>query len=153
LNLLEAQALIDGTCHPVHLRVAEQAGALWLDLSNPAWEAVSITAGAWTVSPDPPVRFRRSRGMLALPTPILGGSLDDLRRFVNVADDADWLLLLTWLLQTLRPGVPAPILALMGEQGAAKSTTMRVLRRVVDPNAAPLRAQPRNEEDLMIAAT
>ena len=45
------------------------------------------------------------------------------------------------------------VLVLHGEQGAAKSTTARVLRRLCDPNTAPLRAAPRGVRDLMIAAT
>jgi hypothetical protein len=44
------------------------------------------------------------------------------------------------------------VLVLHGEQGAAKSTTARVLRALVDPNAAALRANPKDPHDLMIAA-
>ncbi len=52
----------------------------------------------------------------------------------------------------LRPRGPFPVLQLHGEQGSAKSTTARVLRELVDPNAAPLRSEPRDGRDLMIAA-
>ena len=45
------------------------------------------------------------------------------------------------------------VLVLHGEQGSAKSTTARLLRALIDPNIAPLRAEPRNAHDLMIAAT
>jgi len=91
--------------------------------------------------------------MLALPVPIPGGSIHALRPFVNVADDGDYRLLITWLLAALRPRGPYPLLVLQGEQGAAKSTTARVLRLLCDPNTAPLRAAPRDVRDLMIAAT
>ena len=40
-----------------------------------------------------------------------------------------------------------------GEQGSAKSTLQRVLRALIDPNKAPIRSLPRDERDLMIAAT
>jgi len=53
----------------------------------------------------------------------------------------------------LHPSGPFPVLALHGEQGSAKSTLARVLRACVDPNVAPLRRPPRNERDLLIAAT
>jgi len=45
-----------------------------------------------------------------------------------------------------------PPLALHGEQGTAKSTTGRTLRDLIDPKAAPMRSEPRNGHDLMIAA-
>jgi len=62
-------------------------------------------------------------------------------------------LLLAWLVQTLRPQGPYPILILQGEQGSAKSTVERLLKAIVDPSTAPLRTTPRNEHDLYIAAT
>jgi hypothetical protein len=43
-------------------------------------------------------------------------------------------------------------LCLHGEQGSAKSTTARVLRSLIDPNTAPIRAEPRDTRDLAIAA-
>jgi hypothetical protein len=52
----------------------------------------------------------------------------------------------------LRPVGPYPILALYGQHGTAKSTLARVVRQLVDPQAAPLLAEPRNNRDLMVAA-
>ena len=34
-------------------------------------------------------------------------------------------------------------MVLSGQQGSAKSTTARVLRSLVDPNVAPIRAEPK----------
>src|SRR5262249_54746306 len=39
-----------------------------------------------------------------------------------------------------------------GEQGSAKSTFSTILRSLVDPNTAPLRALPREDRDFFIAA-
>jgi hypothetical protein len=44
------------------------------------------------------------------------------------------------------------LVVLSGEQGSAKSTFSAVLRALIDPNAAPLRALPRDDRDLFIAA-
>ena len=57
-----------------------------------------------------------------------------------------------WLVAALHPEGPFPVLALDGEQGSAKTTTARMLRRLVDPNVADVRAVPREERDLLIAA-
>ena len=57
------------------------------------------------------------------------------------------------MLAVLRPHGPYPVLVLSGEQGSAKSTFSKILRALLDPNAAPLRALPREDRDLFIAAT
>lgn len=72
---------------------------------------------------------------------------------MNVGSDSDWRLVAGWLVAALRYCGPYPVLVLLGEQGSAKSTTARVLRRCIDPNTAELRSEPRSEEDLLIAAT
>jgi len=113
---------------------------------------VEIDADGWRIVTDAPVRFRRTKGMLALPTPVDGGTLMTLRRFFNLPD-ADWVLIVAWLIAAFRPRGPYPILGFRGEQGSAKSTRARMLRSLVDPNAAALRTMPRDERDLMIAAT
>jgi hypothetical protein len=153
LAVLEGKALFDGPEYPVFTRLAEIDAVIYLDLANERWEAVEITASGWRVIAAPPVKFRRTRGMLPLPCPVLGGSLEELRRLLNIADDGDWILLKAWLVKVLRPRGPHPMLTLHGEQGSAKSTTSRMLRAVIDPNTAALRAEPRDGRDLIIAAT
>ena len=153
LGILESRARFDGAERPVFLRVAEKDGKIYLDLCNAQWEAVEIDGKDWRILPESPVQFRRARGMAALPLPTRGGDVEDLRPFVNVATNSDWILLESWLIAALRGRGPYPILVLHGEQGSAKSTTARVLRALVDPSTAPLRSEPREVRDLMIAAT
>ena len=125
LGVIEARARYDGSAAPVFLRVAEHAGAVFLDLCNETWEAVEIGPDGWRIVHDVPVKFRRTRGMLPLPRPTHGGSLSDLRPFVNVAADSDdqWRLLVTALVTALRPRGPYFVLVLHGTHGSAKSTT------------------------------
>ena len=59
---------------------------------------------------------------------------------------------MSWLVAACRPQGPYPLLILQGEQGSAKSTTAKLLRRIIDPVTAPLRTPPREERDLLIAA-
>jgi hypothetical protein len=152
LGVLEGKALYDGPESPVYTRLAAVNGTIYLDLGNAQWQAVEITASGWQVVDTPPVKFRRAKGLLPLPEPVRGGTLAALRPFVNIASDDDWLLLVSWLLAALRPTGPYPILVVCGEQGSAKSSLVRVLRDLIDPNAAALRTTPRDERDLVIAA-
>jgi len=152
LNLVEARAAHDGDERPVYVRVAEYGGNVYLDLCNETWQVIEITPNGWRLADDAPVRFRRTGGMLALPMPVTGGKVDDLRTFINVDDD-DWRLVVAWLVAALRFRGPFPILALFATQGAGKSTAARLLRSLVDPNTAPLRCQPKDDQNLMISAT
>ncbi len=152
LRLIEADARFKGAEHEVPLCVAQGVDAIYLDLADKSWRAVEITTKGWCIVSDPPVRFMRTRGMRPLPVPKRDGSIKDLRRFVNVASDDDFKLVVGWLVGALKPCGPYTIIALNGEQGSAKSTLTRVLRALIDPNGVPIRQVPRDERDLMIAA-
>ena len=99
------------------------------------------------------MRFRRAGGMRPLPLPIRGGSIEVLRSFLNVGSEGDFVLVVAWLLAALRHRGPYPVLVLSGEQGSAKSTFSSLVRALLDPNTAPLRALPREDRDLFIAAS
>jgi hypothetical protein len=153
LNVLEARAHFDAEERAVHVRVAGHAGRLYLDLGDPTWQAVEIDATGWRVVVDPPVRFRRPAGMRALPNPVGGHPIGALRRFLNVGSDGNFVLTVAWLVACLRERGPYPVLVLTGEQGSAKSTFASIVRALIDPNTAALRALPRDERDLFIAAS
>lgn len=151
LDVMRGRARFDGAMYEVHTRIAEQGGAIYLDLCDERWRTVCISRAGWEVVDSSPVKFRRANGMLSLPEPERGGKVSQLRDYVNVTDN-DWILIVSWLVAAYRPDKPFPVLALHGEQGSAKSTTARVLRALIDPNKADLRSEPREERDLMIAA-
>jgi hypothetical protein len=152
LNLLEARAQFDAPQRAVYLRVGEHDGRIYLDLADEGWHAVEIGPDGWQVITCPPIRFRRAAGMLPLPMPVRGGSIEALASFFNLLTRSDFVLLVAWLLAALRHGGPYPLLAISGEQGSAKTVLAKILRALVDPNAAPVRTAPREERDLFIAA-
>src|SRR3954454_10042204 len=153
LDQLEARAQFDGPERQVHLRVAEHEGALYLDIADDQGRAVEATPAGWQIISAPPVRFRRPPGLLPLPAPQRGGSIMALQSLLNLASYDDFILVVAWLLAALRPSGPYPLLALAGEQGSAKTITCKFLKALIDPGIAPVRTLPREERDLMIAAT
>ena len=179
LAVIEARADFGAPEREVFVRIGSHDGKLYLDLCDEAWRAVEITAAGWRVVTNPPVRFRRAPGMKPLPVPVSApltslASLNKLRALLNVggkserpppkvtpskngggADEPskDFVLAIAWLLAALRDRGPYPILALTGEQGSAKSTFSAILRALLDPNTAPLRALPHEDRDLFIAAS
>ena len=152
LNVLEATARFDGSEEHVSVRIGGIGGKIYIDLGNKDWSAIEIDSDGWRIVAEPPVRFRRSKGMLALPIPRRGGNINLLRAFLNLKTDVDFLLVVSWLVAALRDRGPYPVLALIGEHGTAKSTLTRVLRALVDPNSTSLRSLPRDDRDLFISA-
>jgi putative DNA primase/helicase len=91
--------------------------------------------------------------MRQLPEPVGGGMIEELRNFLNVRSDDDFKLVVAWLVAALRERGPYPVLVVNGEQGTGKSVFSRLVRSLVDPNAAPIRAVPKDDRDLVVSAS
>ncbi len=153
VGALEAKGEFDGELADVFLRVARggSGSSYFLDLADREGRVIEIRADGWEPVARPPVFFRRPRGQLPLPMPARDGSVELLKKYVNV-DERDWPLFIGWLTAALRPVGPHPILVVTGEQGSAKTTLLKVCRRLIDPHSSPVRSQPKEIRDLMIAA-
>lgn len=151
LGVMEGKARYEGREHRVHVRVAGDDDAIYIDLGNEDWDVAVVTPGGWKIVRNPPVKFRRPRAIAPLPLPASTGDFNALRPLVNI-HNRDWPLVAGWIIGCGRPDGPYPVLGSYGEQGSAKSTTQRIVRTMVDPSSAPLRSAPRNEHELVITA-
>jgi hypothetical protein len=139
--------------HAVHIRVAAHEGCYYLNLADEAGCVVKFSNEGWEVARSAPVRFVCPRGMLPLPAPEKGGSLErHLFPLLNLKDQTQQVLVTLWLVNSLVASPNYRVLVLQGEQGSSKSRTTHTLRDLLDPNIAPLRAPPRNERELVISA-
>src|SRR5690625_4307304 len=110
-----------------------------------------ITPRPWEITERPGALFIRGDSMMPLAEPSKVGDISPLWRIANIPEHQR-LLVLTWMVDCLRPDTPNPLLELIGEQGSGKSMTSEALRRLIDPNAANLRAEPKSSEDLFVIA-
>ncbi|EJW10746.1 hypothetical protein A33M_4082 [Rhodovulum sp. PH10] len=152
IRILEARAVNDGPMHECFTRIGYAGSAIYIDLGDPSWRAVEITATGFAVVEKPPVKLTRSPSMRPLPEPEAGGLIEELRQFVNVRSDEDFMLVVAWLIAALRHRGPFPVLAVGGEAGSGKSVFSRMMRSLIDPSAAPIRAVPRDDRDLVVSA-
>jgi hypothetical protein len=102
--------------HEVYLRVAGFGGKIYIDLGDEKYQAIEFDAEGWRIVDRPPVRFRRPPTMRPLPRPQAGGSINQLRKFINLSDDG-FILFVAVLLFAFIPGRPHPVLYLAGEEG------------------------------------
>ena len=135
-----------------HLRVADAGNELYYDMGDDSWSSVKFAGGRWELTRETPLRFVRGQGMLpqAMPVTPRASLMEYLSRFIK-ADDRTLLLLEAWLVGAMNPAGPYPVLILSGEQGSAKSTTSRLLRRIVDPHAIDLREPPTDARNFVAA--
>jgi energy-coupling factor transporter ATP-binding protein EcfA2 len=152
ISTLGATAKYDGEEQEVHLRVAKHGGNIFIDIGNEAREVVRVTPNGWSVVEDYPVRFRRPANMKPLSVPSRRGDLSLLRKHVPVKDDESFALLLGWMVQALHTEGAYPPLVITGPQGAGKSTTTRIISRLIAPSVPELRDLPSNKRDLAITA-
>jgi hypothetical protein len=152
IKTLEALAVNEAPERAVHVRLTEQSGCIYLNLADEAGTVIRIGPEGWAVDPEPPIRFLATTNSAPLPIPVKGGTIADLRRFVNCPDDDAFALLCGWISASFRGDIPFPLLVLTGEAGSAKSTTGRFLKELIDPEIVEDRSAPRELEDLAIWA-
>jgi len=144
--------VVRGPKYETFIRIGAHDGNVYIDLADETWRSVKVTPRGWEVVARPAVKFLHNAAMRALPEPARGESINTLRPFLNVETEGDFKLVVGWLVGTLSPNGPYPILVLHGEQGSAKSAGAGFLRDLVDPREGGLRALPRDERDLAVAA-
>lgn len=152
ISALDAMALMGERREHARPRMCfGHPGEIWLDLADESWRAVRITGAGWNVVDGADVPLIRPGGLLPLPAPEEGGTLDLLCQFFGRGGEDNFMLTTLWLVAALYPRGPYPILAVDGEQGSGKTTFSRMLRALVDPNIADLAPLPRDERDAVIA--
>ena len=152
IETLSGLAIIEGEQRETFLRVGNHDGKIYIDLGDENWSCVEVACEGWRITNDPPIRFRRSPGLAPLPAPERDGNVGHITEFLNVSTTDDAILVIAFILMTFHPEGEYPILTLYGQQGSSKSTTARLIRSLSDPNLAPLRSTPRQEDDFSVTA-
>ncbi|HEU5159031.1 MAG TPA: hypothetical protein VFU43_18690 [Streptosporangiaceae bacterium] len=144
----------EGEAEPVALRVgrdAGPAGAIVIDMGDADERAIVVRPGSWELVDKSPILFRRTKATLPFPEPIRGGDFAGLRGLLNVGD-ADWKLVVAYLIVSFIPEIQHAVLYINGEQGTGKSDMTRMLVMLMDPTSVPLRKKPRDDREWSSAA-
>lgn len=146
---LKGKAQTEGTTYPRFVRLANYKDAIYLDRYDKDLLAVEMTGEGWR-EVHPPVKMLRSGSGKRLPSPVGGGTLEELKQFLNFGSEWDFRILVLYMVSTFQVGRPCGILILTGEQGTAKTTGMLIVKSTVDPCVAAASGLPKSEEDLIL---
>lgn len=156
VDTLSAKAYYEGKNIQLWNRVAMVENTIYYDMGD-GRRVVKVDKEGWEVTTKVPVMFKRFGQQLSQVEPDREGSLTEVTKFVNLKNNKDRLLYLTYLVTGFNPTIPRALLTIYGDQGSAKSTALRVARCIIDPsNAGPnhpsragnLLSPPKDETDL-----
>jgi hypothetical protein len=133
LDVLESEALMERPKYNLNYRVAKAGKTLYYDLGDQG--IVKINRDGWTVlKQDLPIIFRRSPLFKNQIEPQHGGTIDLLFKYINIQDESEKILIVSFITSALVAEIQKPILALSGSPGSAKTTTQKLIANIIDPS-------------------
>lgn len=146
---ISGKAQYESKMHDLSVRSTYDNGILWYDLVNSDWQVVKITKEGWKVVDEYPILFKRHAHQKEQVKPIKGGDAKLLEKYINLSDPQEKLLVLVNIISYFLPHIPRPLLYLQGQQGSAKTTQTKFIRKVVDPSELDVTTFPKNSEELV----
>ena len=109
---------------------------LYIDLADPLWRSIEVTAAGWNVIDNTPVRFERFSHQLAIEPPPRDGDPLKLHDFLPCMSDGDRLLITITAALTPVASIPRPVVIVTGPEGAGQDPVeCDGVRSVFDPSS------------------
>lgn len=141
LILSQAELKTQITNTATRLYYDEYDSAIYYDLFNENQDVIKIYPDNIELSIDTPSIFLRKKSMLSQVMPDFSykspeeikGVLYELKNYINVSND-DLFLIIIYIITAFNTNVSHPILILLGGAGTSKTTSSRVISKIIDPN-------------------
>ena len=148
--LLESRAMNEVNEVLVERRCATVVNCIYYDLKDDSCNVVKVSRDGWEIIKDPPVIFARTKTMYRQVTPERNGNLDILDKWFRYKDENHLILQKVILVASLIPNIARPIQVLHGEKGSSKTSTMKLVRDIIDPAIVPVVSIPKTIDDLAV---
>ena len=154
VNRLTAKVWALDKKNEVHSRIAGSNIAIYYDLCNKNGEIVKITKNGYSIvrAKDCPKKFTRSSNMREQCKPLSDKNIGiiDLDKYFNIKSKEGFQLMLVYIVACFIPYISHPILIVVGSQGASKTTSNILTKRLVDPAYADIVSLPKEKRDLIV---
>ena len=148
--LLESRAMNEVNEVLVERRCATVDNCIYYDLKDDSCNVVKVSRDGWEIIKDPPVIFARTKTMYRQVTPERNGNLDILDKWFRYKDENHLIIQKVILVASLIPNIARPIQVLHGEKGSSKTSTMKLVRDIIDPAIVPVVSTPKTIDDLAV---
>lgn len=154
LKVLEMKAMFSGEQRKLQRRITKHKNDFYYDLGDSTWQAVKVSKQGCTIEQQPPILFTRNKNMKKQVLPDLSVDEQELYHLVKshfrFKKESDLILFTVFLVSSFIAEIAHVILVLYGEKGASKSTTMSMVKEIVDPAMQGLLSMPTSKQDLAI---
>ncbi|HBH3656767.1 TPA: hypothetical protein ACP6IR_002001 [Clostridioides difficile] len=124
---------------------------IYYDLANSKGEVVKISKNGWSITTDLDCLFDSNNLMKAQVRPVEYDNLNILDKYFRYKDKNHLILQKVALVSLFIESIVRPICVLHGEKGSSKTSTMKLIRNIVDPSMVSTTSLPRNIDDLAVA--
>jgi hypothetical protein len=145
---MAAKAQYEGTRIKLDVRVFGENKTIYYDLCNNNYQVLKIDETGWSIIDNPPIVFKRYGHQAPQVIPDNNGDINRIFDLINVKEE-DKLLFLVYLISCFIPGIPHTVGIFYGEKGAAKTTTLKILKMIIDPSILDIMTFPKNNADLI----
>lgn len=153
-KVFEMKALFSGEEQELEKRLTSYEDNYYYDLCDKNWSSVKYGEDGVELLADTPTLFLRTRNMKEQQKPDLTAEPKDLfdlvKKHFRFKKLADIILFTVYLVTNFIPDIAHVVMVLFGEKGAAKSTTMRMIKKIVDPSIQELLSMPSSKQDLAL---
>jgi hypothetical protein len=157
VRYFSARAGIYGTKRKAWMRTGCVPGKAYISLGDDKGRAIEITPNDVRVISGEGLPFVASQLMQQLCAPDTESSssqtpIDELRSFLNVESDDDFIVVVAWLVMALCGRGPYPILITKAEHGSGKTGFAERLGSLIDPCVPKAFLLPEKVRDLVVTA-
>jgi len=144
------KAIHEGSLRELNVRYARNEESIWIDLDG--HQAVKVTQTGHEIVTNPPALFKWFSHMKPLSTPEKNGDSWQITKFLNIQDSDSKLLLVCYLIAAMNPTIPIPALVFHGVKGSTKTTSLKVIKRILDPSRVLVRGTVPDQDGFSLAA-
>lgn len=154
VKILKGEAIASGRKIKLDRRIGRLDDKIYINLSNETGEFLELTQDGKKLIKKSPIHFLGSPKDLSLPHPLDCSPKEFLELWnslFNFKDKNSSYLALVNTVKSMIPNSGAnPILVIEGVQGAGKTTSSMIFKKLIDPTQPAVFSPPKNEKDFLV---
>ena len=153
-EMMRAAAIFSGEKLQLRYRIAYFEGSVYYDICSDKFNAIKIDKSGCHIVEKPPIVFKRKKTMLEQIMPDFNAQSVQLlvlvKKHFRFKTESESFLFAVYLVSCFLNEIHHIILLLQGSKGSSKSTTMKMIKKIIDPSATDILGMPTCDDDLKL---